>query len=577
MEDLEKYTKEKLIQEIEILQKKTADLEESEKRYRLFFENNDSIILFINPENGNIEFANKTAERYYGYSNDQLISMNINRINTLPPEEIKLKMANAKKRKQNYFVFKHRLASGEIRDVEVYQTKLFLNKKELFSIIVHDITDRKDIEQALNKSEKKYRSVLENIQLVGLMLDKNANIIFINDYLLKITGWKREEVLEKNWFDYFIPDELAHDVKKVFKKTIELGEMPLHYVNDIKTKKLDLLRINWSNTTHLDENNKPISVTSIGEDITEKIKAETELKLSEEKYRQLIETASDAIYLMSDDGKIIDTNRCACDMLGRTKEELLKLTIHDVDPSFPLQDFLDFWQSTPYNEQRIFETRHQKKDGTLIPIEISGTKYKIDNKDYYYGIARDITERKKSEKDLIENEEKFRTLITSMNDLVFVFDENKRFTYYHAPNSESLILEPDDFLDKTISEVMPASINELFDKAFSVVKKGKAHRFEYFLEIQGEIEWYSMQLSPMYKDDKFSGAIAVARNITENKKTEEDLKKHRVKLEELVKERTVELQKTLQEVQRMNELFVGREFRIKELKDEIEFLKTKQK
>lgn len=77
------------------------------------------------------------------------------------------------------------------------------------------------------------------------------------------------------------------------------------------------------------------------------------------------------------------------------------------------------------------------------------------------------------------------------------------------------LVNPKDLLGKTISEVMPASINELFDKAFSVVKKGKAHGFEYFLEIQGEIEWYSMQLSPMYKDDKFSGVIAVARNVTE--------------------------------------------------------------
>ena len=81
--------------------------------------------------------------------------MNISEINTLSQEEIKVKMLDARKRKQNYFLLKHKLASGDVRDVEVYQSKLFLNNQDIFSIIVHDITDRKkaetDLKHALEK------------------------------------------------------------------------------------------------------------------------------------------------------------------------------------------------------------------------------------------------------------------------------------------------------------------------------------------------------------------------------------------------------------------------------------------
>jgi PAS domain S-box-containing protein len=143
-------------------------------------------------------------------------------------------------------------------------------------------------EQELKKSETKFRQVLENIRLIGLMLDTNANIIFANDFLLELTGWKREEIIGKNWFEVFIPAELISEITRIFDQTIKQGEFPLHHINDIVTKNGKRLAIKWSNTTHLNDEKKPISITSIGEDITQQIKTEKELNKHREKLEELV-------------------------------------------------------------------------------------------------------------------------------------------------------------------------------------------------------------------------------------------------------------------------------------------------
>ena len=95
--------------------------------------------------------------------------------------------------------------------------------------------------------------------------------------------------------------------------------------------------------------------------VAELEQADQALKTSEEKYRQLVETASDAIYIVSEDGLIIDTNESACAALGWTKKELIGKTISDIDPNFSVEKFKRFWESIGFDQQEIFETTHQKK------------------------------------------------------------------------------------------------------------------------------------------------------------------------------------------------------------------------
>ncbi|HPP78745.1 PAS domain S-box protein [Methanospirillum sp.] len=137
-------------------QKRSEDaLKSSEARYRSIFSNSHSVMLIINPENGAILDANPAACSYYGYTHDELTHMEIMQINCLTRDEIFQEMERARKEERNFFYFQHRLASGEIRDVEVHSGPIVLDSRQVLYSIIHDITDKKRIEEALVTANKK--------------------------------------------------------------------------------------------------------------------------------------------------------------------------------------------------------------------------------------------------------------------------------------------------------------------------------------------------------------------------------------------------------------------------------------
>jgi|GEM_PF-640676 diguanylate cyclase (GGDEF)-like protein/PAS domain S-box-containing protein len=118
-------------------------VEKSEEKYRTLFQNQYSVMLIINQEDGSIVDANPAACDFYGWPHKKLTSMKITEINTLSKEEVKYKMSNAADNKSNKFIFDHKLANGEVRTVEVYSGPIKLNDKEYLFSIIHDITERK--------------------------------------------------------------------------------------------------------------------------------------------------------------------------------------------------------------------------------------------------------------------------------------------------------------------------------------------------------------------------------------------------------------------------------------------------
>ncbi|MCG8040696.1 MAG: EAL domain-containing protein [Candidatus Thiodiazotropha endolucinida] len=126
-------------------------LRNSEERFRMLFEKSKATMLTIDPGSGGILAANHAAEIYYGYSVDQLLSMNIGDINVLTDAEISREMDLAKREERNHFYFQHALASGEIRDVEVHSGPIDWGGKQVLYSIIHDITDRKKAEAELDR------------------------------------------------------------------------------------------------------------------------------------------------------------------------------------------------------------------------------------------------------------------------------------------------------------------------------------------------------------------------------------------------------------------------------------------
>ncbi len=127
----------------------TEALRLSEERFRMLFEANKAVMLAIDPDTGNIIAANEAAVEYYGYTLNQLRKLNISDINTLSRAEIEIEMQKARNEERSHFVFQHALATGEVRDVEVYSGPFSWDGEQVLYSIVHDITDRKKVEAEL--------------------------------------------------------------------------------------------------------------------------------------------------------------------------------------------------------------------------------------------------------------------------------------------------------------------------------------------------------------------------------------------------------------------------------------------
>lgn len=158
-------------------------LRASEARYRTLFTDSNATMLLIDPADGRIVDANAAAADYYGWPVEQLLTMRMTEINTLPLDQIRAAMEHARARKARHFDFRHRLASGEVRDVEVYSGPVRIGHRDMLLSIVQDVTARRRTEAALRESLREkdallrevHHRVKNNLQVVSSLLRLEAS------------------------------------------------------------------------------------------------------------------------------------------------------------------------------------------------------------------------------------------------------------------------------------------------------------------------------------------------------------------------------------------------------------------
>jgi len=288
-----KPTYEELEQRVRELEQAPYENNITEVFFNSIFEKHNAVMLLIEPHSGDIVEANIAAQNYYGYSISTLKQMRIQEINTLTPDEIAEKRKQAANEDTNYFEFSHRLSSGEIRPVEVHSSPIIINKKRYLLSVVNDISKRKDAEKALLESEHKWRNILVNTPLIGISLDPRGRIEFANKHFLKLTGWKQTDIVGKDWFDIFIPDNSKEEIKHIFLLTINRQDAFefSNFENEIVIKSGELRDVAWSNLVTKDLEGELVNVTCLGIDLTEKKKYQrliekknTDLRLMQERY-----------------------------------------------------------------------------------------------------------------------------------------------------------------------------------------------------------------------------------------------------------------------------------------------------
>jgi two-component system cell cycle sensor histidine kinase/response regulator CckA len=144
-----------------------------------------------------------------------------------------------------------------------------------------DITERRQFQDELRESERRFQSMLANLELVAMTLDCDGQITYCNDHLLRLTGWSREELIGRDWFATFIPEDTLEAMRATFAELLTDASRAWHYENELLTRSGKRLRIQWNNTVLRSLSGEVIGTASIGEDITERRNLEQQMLRSQ--------------------------------------------------------------------------------------------------------------------------------------------------------------------------------------------------------------------------------------------------------------------------------------------------------
>ena len=281
-----------------------------------------------------------------------------------------------------------------------------------------DINDRKQAEARLRESEKNYRMLFESMGegfcVIEMIFDESGKpadyrFLNVNPAFEKQTGMPNARGRrirefaphqEEIWYEIF--GKVAHTGESVRFEN-EAAELGRWY-------EVHAFRVGEPQDN---------TVAIFFNDIRERKRQEAELRESENRFRTLIEQASDAFYLHDSEGRFLEVNRQACESLGYTREELLHMCVFDVEEGLGLREVQQAWEQTEPGKAYTLQGRHRRKHGTSFPVETRLSAYCLDGQKLFLGLVRDISERKRAEETLRESEERFRALVTASSDVVY--------------------------------------------------------------------------------------------------------------------------------------------------------------
>jgi PAS domain S-box-containing protein len=261
----------------------------------------------------------------------------------------------------------------------------------------------------------------------------------------------------------------------------------------------------------------------IGE-IVERKQAEQALRKSEEKFRALFDFAKDAVFILDLEGRILETNREACERLGYGEEEFLKMSAGDVDSPEQAAFFSERMETLLRQGHHLFESVHQRRDGTPIPVEISARVFESAGKRLLFSTCRDITERKQAESALAEGEKRFSVFMEHLPAGVFIKDQTGRVLFANRYLKE--LFDWQDCVGKTTEELVPPEVAErMIADDLKVLTEGPMVIQERLVDSHGAEHFFDTYKFPI--DPGRSPALlgGVSVDVSQRKRAEEALEK----------------------------------------------------
>jgi PAS domain S-box-containing protein len=530
-------------------------LQASEKRYRRLIDTAYEGIWTINAQ-GRIEYVNQRMTEMLGYTVEEILDRSVFEfMDEGVRSEAKGKFERCKQGIKEQFDFCYRRKDGSELWTIVSTNPIFGETAEFQGAIamITDMSARVLAEEALHKSEERFRLAIDNFPDTFAIYDANRRIQFVNARGIELTGKSLEEFIghtdEEVW-----PCEVTDTYLPLLKRAVETRTSQTKEC-DITLPNIGKLSMVVKYVPLLDEEGEIYSILGITYDITERKRAEEALRLSEERFRRLFDSNLIGIAFWNVDGFITDANDAYLHLAGYTREEFAALGQINwrnlTPPEYKHLDERAIEETIATGISKVYEKEYVHRDGKRVPI-VLGVALLNNSQSNGVAFVLDMTERKQALEALRESEERFRHMADIAPVMIWMSGVDQLCNYFNKPWL--------DFTGRTMEQelgngwaegVHPDDFQYCLDTYVSAFDARKDFKMEYRLRrFDGEYRWvFDTGIPRFAPEGSFLGYIGSCIDISDRKQAEAEIRQFNEILEQRVKERTIQLEAANQELE----------------------------
>lgn len=426
-----------------------------------------------------IQSWNKGAAEAYGYSKEEAIGKKCRELLQGKRKEDDKKIVESFLDKSGYYAEEIEYVKKNGQSIYVLASYTLLknrnNKESGYSIVHRDITEKRMSEQLLTEFNQKLNSqvqekttelkeALERFNIIATATNdvvwdadlRKGGSVWWNNNLFKKFGFTDKENLTSTsfWDDHLHPDDKKRVQEHI--NDVIIRKDVYTWSDEYRFKKADGTYLHIYDRSYVMRDEKGTAIRMIGSmaDVTDLLQARQELNFSEEKYKTLVEQATDGIFLADASGKFIVTNPAASKISQYSKEELLKLTIFDIADKEDLKSHPFHFDELKEGKNVITERLMRNKQGDPVQVEVNA-RFLSDGRMLTF--VRDITERKKAEETIKINEEKYRTLVEQAIDVIALFDASGKILDVNSGAVELLGYSKEELVKMSLSQILTSA------------------------------------------------------------------------------------------------------------------------
>lgn len=510
---------------VDITERKQAEhaLRESEERFSKAFRTSLHPIGITEVASGRCVEVNDACLELFGFRREEVIGRTTLMLGIWPNAEDRARLIERLKAGEPVRNMEVALKtkSGTLRYFLVSCDFAELNGTLCLITVGSDITERKQTEEALRISEERFAKAFRASPhpVVISELD-SGRVVDANDAAYQLYGYRKEEVVGHTTLQIGIWHSVEERAR--YLDRLKRDGSVRNVEVTLRSKRGDVRQCLLS-AELIEVNGKLCSVT-VGDDVTESKRMERALRLTQFSVDQAVE----AILWVDSSAHIFNVNDTACRMLGYSRQDLTTMTVHDIDPNFPVERWVDHWNHLKEQGALAFEATYWSRAGAVLETEVTFNYLQYDGKEYGCAILRDIGERKRSEAELHRSHTFLRQVIDTDPDLIFAKDcegrfamANKAVADWYGTTVEDLIGKSDADFNANAEEVKVFRQSDM-----EVIHSGR-DRFipeERITDAGGKTRWLQTVKRPIFDDQgRVHMVLGTATDITERKRMEEIL------------------------------------------------------